>query len=280
MHTKHRKRWAALGAVFGAGVAAVVVAALGAFATTGDAARKAAPVNTSPPTISGTPEEGKTLQANRGQWSGNPSDYNYYWLRCDKTGGSCATINGAGGSRSYKLTSADVGNTVRFRTKATNGSGSTNATSVPTAVITKAAPTPTPPPANGCPPGSPPDQVSQMSLPARLIIDQFQAQPSPVTGGTQSFVFRVHVTSTCNGRAVQGAIVYATPTPFNQFDETQNNTGSDGWASLTFSRQANFPVNGKQQILAMFVRASKPGESTLAGITGFRLVNVPVNLHG
>ena len=279
MHTNHRKRWAALGAVFGAGVAAVVVAALGAFATTGDAARKAAPVNTSPPTISGTPEEGKTLQANRGQWSGNPSDYNYYWLRCDKTGGSCATINGAGGSRSYKLTSADVGNTVRFRTKATNGSGSTNATSVPTAVITKAAPTPTPPPSNGCPPGSPPDQVSQMSLPARLIIDQFQAQPSPVTGGTHSFVFRVHVTSTCTG-PVQGAIVYATPTPFNQFDETQSNSGSDGWATLTFSRQANFPVNGKQQILAMFVRASKPGENVLAGITGYRLVNVPVNLHG
>ena len=279
MHTKQRTRWAALGAVFGAGVAAVVVAALGAFATTGDAARKAAPVNTSPPTISGTPEEGKTLQANRGQWSGNPTDYNYYWLRCDKTGGSCATISGAGGKREYKLTSADVGNTVRFRTKATNGSGSTNATSVPTAVITKAAPTPTPPPANGCPPGNPPDQVSQMSLPARLIIDQFQAQPSPVTGGTQSFVFRVHVTSTCTG-PVQGAIVYATPTPFNQFDETQSNSGSDGWATLTFSRQANFPVNGKQQILAMFVRASKPGESTLAGITGFRLVNVPVNLHG
>jgi hypothetical protein len=92
-------------------------------------------------------------------------------------------------------------------------------------------------------------------------------------------VFRVHVTSTCHN-SVQGAIVYATPTPFNQFDETQSNSGADGWATLTFNRQANFPVNGKQQILAMFVRASKPGESTLAGITGFRLVNVPVNLHG
>ena len=279
MHTKQKRRWAALGAVFGAGVAAVIVAALGAFATTGDAASKVAPVNTKPPTISGTPQEGSTLKADRGEWKNNPTDYNYYWLRCDKTGGSCSTINGAGGSRSYKLTSADVGNTVRFRTKATNGSGSTNATSVPTAVITKATPTPTPPPSNGCPAKGSPDQVSQMSLPARLIIDQFQSEPSTVTGGAQSFVFRVHVTSTCTG-PVQGAIVYATPTPFNQFGETQSNSGSDGWATLTFSRQANFPVNSKQQILAMFVRASKPGESTLAGITGFRLVNVPVNLHG
>jgi hypothetical protein len=275
MHTKQRRRWTALGAVFGAGVAAVVVAALTAFVTSGGAAGKVAPVNTSPPTISGTPQEGSTLKANRGQWSNNPTSYNYFWLRCDKTGGSCANISGAT-SREYKLTSADVGNTIRFRTRATNGSGSTNATSVPTAVITKAA---APPPSNGCPANGNPDQVSQMSLPARLIIDQFQSQPSPVTGGTQSFVFRVHVTSTCTG-PVQGAIVYATPTPFNQFDETQSNSGSDGWATLTFSRQANFPVNGKQQILAMFVRASKPGESTLAGITGFRLVNVPVNLHG
>jgi hypothetical protein len=275
MHTKQRKRWAALGAVFGAGVAAVVVAALAAFVTSGGAAGKVAPVNTSPPTISGTPQEDKTLNANRGQWSNNPTSYNYNWLRCDKNGGSCANISGAT-SREYKLTSADVGNTIRFRTRATNASGSTNATSVPTAVITKAA---APPPSNGCPATGNPDQVSQMSLPARLIIDQFQAQPSPVISGTQSFVFRVHVTSTCGG-PVQGAIVYATPTPFNQFDETQSNSGSDGWASLTFSRQANFPVNGKQQILAMFVRASKPGESTLAGITGFRLVNVPVNLHG
>lgn len=273
MRTRETRRWAAVGAVFGAGVAAVVVAALAAFVTSGGAAGKVAPVNTSPPTISGTPQEGSTLKANRGEWSNSPTSYSYAWLRCEKNGGSCANISGAT-SREYKLTSADVGNTVRFRTRATNGSGSTNATSVPSAVITKAA---APPPANGCPANGNPDQVSQMSLPAKLIIDQFQSQPSPVTGGTQSFQFRVHVTSTCGG-AVQGAIVYATPTPFNQFDETQSNSGSDGWATLTFSRQANFPVNGKQQILAMFVRASKPGESTLAGITGFRLVNVPVNL--
>ena len=79
---------------------------------------------------------------------------------------------------------------------------------------------------------------------------------------------------------MQGALVYGTPTPFNQFGETESNTGSDGWATLTFNRQANFPVNGKQQILAMFLRASKPGENVLAGITGYRLVNVPVNCTG
>ena len=94
---------------------------LAAFASAGDAASKVARSNTNPPTISGTPQEGSTLKADRGEWNNNPTDYNYYWLRCDKTGGSCANISGAGGSRKYKLTSADVGNTLRFRIKATNG---------------------------------------------------------------------------------------------------------------------------------------------------------------
>jgi hypothetical protein len=270
MHTMHSKRWAAIGAVFGAGIAAVVVAALGAFAGFGHAASSVAPNNTSPPTISGTPEEGSTLSGNRGEWANSPTSFADLWLRCDKNGGSCANISGATG-RSYKLTSADVGNTIRYRVRATNASGSSNATSVPTAVIQKAAP----PRPSGCPSGGPPDQVSQMSLPAKLIVDQFQPNPSNLNRSTESFVLRVHVTSTCGG-PVQGALVYGTPTPFNQFGETQSNTGSDGWATLSFNRQANFPVNSKQQILAMFLRASKPGENVLAGITGYRLVNVPV----
>jgi hypothetical protein len=66
--------------------------------------------------------------------------------------------------------------------------------------------------------------------------------------------------------------------PGNNGAVTQSNTASDGWVTLSFSRQANYPVNGKQQILAMFLRASKPGENVLVGITGYRLVNVNVNL--
>jgi hypothetical protein len=274
MQTTHKKRWTAIGAAFGAGVAAVVVASLAAFAGSGHAAGAAKPVNTSPPTISGTPQEGKQLHGDRGNWDNNPDSYAFAWLRCDNDGGSCSNIGGAN-TQNYTLKSADVGNTVRFRVRATNNDGQTTATSVPTAVIQKASTTPPPAP-TGCPPAGS-NQVSQMSLPARLIIDQFQSSPSTLDGGTQSFVLRVHITSTCGG-SVQGAIVYGTPTPFNQFGETQSNTASDGWATLNFSRQPNFPVNGKQGILAMFLRASKPGESVLAGITGFRLVNVNVSL--
>src|SRR5918994_641506 len=45
------------------------------------------PANTRPPTISGTPQEGQTLTANRGSWSGGqPQAYAYQWLRCDQRG--------------------------------------------------------------------------------------------------------------------------------------------------------------------------------------------------
>jgi len=280
MTTRHRRRWALLGGVFGAGLATVAVSAAAFFVGSGSAAGLAKPENTDPPTISGTPQDGKTLTGTRGVWTNNPTDYDYFWLRCDKNGGSCSAISGQT-SRQYTLKSVDVGNTLRLRVRARNADGSTNATSVPTAVIAKApAPTPTTPSrGNGCPPGGNPDQVGQLALPAKLIIDQFQANPSPVTSGTQSFVLRVRVTSTCGG-PVQGALVYGTATPFSQFTVTEQPTGADGWASLTFSRLTNFPVNSKQGILAMFLRARKSGENVLAGITAYRLVSVDVNLNG
>jgi hypothetical protein len=119
-----------------------------------------------------------------------------------------------------------------------------------------------------------------MSLPTKLVIDRFEANPSVLTRGTRSFQLRVHVTSTspCGGD-VQGALVYGTGTPFNQFSIEEQPTDSSGWASLTFSRLPNFPVNNKQGILAMFLRARKSGENVLGGITGYRLVSVRVNLH-
>ncbi len=238
----------------------------------------ATPASNAPPTISGTPQEGRTLSGDPGTWTHNPTGFDYAWLRCDRTGGSCAAISGAR-NRTYTLTSADVGNTLRLRVTARNSLGATDATSVPTAVIQKAASPAPPPPSNGCPAGNP-KQVSAMSLPTKLVIDRFQASPSVLTRTTQSFQLRVHITSTspCGGD-VQGALVYGTGTPFNQFTIVEQPTDSTGWATLTFNRLTNFPVNGRQSILAVFLRARKAGENVLGGITGYRLVAVPVNLR-
>ena len=135
----------------------------------------ARPGNTSPPTISGTPAEGATLAGSNGSWTHGPTSYAYAWYRCDRNGNNCAAIGGARSS-SYRLTSADVGATLRLRVTAGNSEGSSSSTSVPTAVIQRA---PAPPPSRGpgCPAGGNPDQVTKISPPARLLIDTLQADP-------------------------------------------------------------------------------------------------------
>jgi hypothetical protein len=279
-----KKRWTLCGALIGTGGTLALIVGLGVFAGAGAAAGSAKPVNTTPPKITGTPQEGEKLTGDRGDWSGKPSDFNLFWLRCDKIGGSCSKISGAT-STSYMLTSADVGNTLRLRVDAKNGDGSTTATSVPTAVVTAAGkppPTTTTPPsaATGCPSGSGSVQVGDVGSPARLLIDQQQTSPSVVNPGTNQLIVRYHVTA-CKGRSVQGALVYATAVPFNQLSvPAEQTTNGDGWAELDFNMLAGFPVSSKQGLIAIFARARKSGENILGGISTRRLFSVQVNLHG
>jgi hypothetical protein len=137
-----KKRWTLLGAFIGIGTTLALVIGLGVFAGTGAAASTVKPVNATPPTITGTPQEGKTLTANRGTWDNSPNDYDYFWRRCATDGGSCANISGANGL-TYTLKSVDVGNTLRFRVLAKNADGQTTADSAPTEVVQKAAAPPT-----------------------------------------------------------------------------------------------------------------------------------------
>ena len=184
---RNRKRRMLFGALIGMATTLALVVGLGVFAGAGAASSAAKPKNTSPPTISGTAQENDTLTADRGNWSEHPTDYNYFWTRCDKNGGSCSNISGAN-SLKYTLTSVDVGNTLRFRVRATNNDGSTLATSVPTAVVTAATkpPPPTPTPATGCPSGTGSVQAADVGSPARLLIDQQQTSPSVVNLGGRS----------------------------------------------------------------------------------------------
>ncbi|MGZ4411993.1 MAG: hypothetical protein ACXVY8_07645 [Gaiellaceae bacterium] len=236
------------------------------------------PASTSPPTISGTPQVGQTLSGDKGSWSGNPTDFNYWWMRCDKIGNSCSNISGARAA-TYTLTSTDRGNTIRFKVGAQRAGGSRIfATSAQTAVIAGAA-IPAPP-ATGCPAGSNPVQVTDVKGPARLLIDRQLTDPTVLHRGSQQLTLRYHISDTC-GQAVKGAMVYATAVPFNQFSiQPEQPTGADGWVTLTMRRLSGFPAASKQGLLVIFVRARKPGDKPSYGITGQRLFSMHVNLNG
>ena len=95
MSSSIKKRWTLFGALIGIGTTLALVIGLGVLAGAGVAASAAAPTNTSPPTVKGTPQEGQKLTGDRGTWSGSPTDYNYFWMRCNKAGNACSSIGGA-----------------------------------------------------------------------------------------------------------------------------------------------------------------------------------------
>jgi hypothetical protein len=250
----------------------VVLAVIAGRAEIGDAASQAAPANQSPPVISGTTEEGKSLTTTNGTWTGaDPITFAYSWRRCDTEGGSCAVIGGAT-QNTYALKKVDVGNTLRVRVTATNKDGSTPSTSVPTAVVRAA----TAPP-SGCD-GNAPIPIASVSLPNQLLIDSQVISPGVVGRSTQTITLRFHVT--CKGKPVQGALVYGDAVPFNQFSTpAEQPTGADGWATLTMNREAGFPAARNQGLLVIFTRARKGGEDVLGGVSTRRLVSFPVDLR-
>lgn len=257
-------------------LSAIAIGAIFGVAGNGNAAATVSPSNTSPPTISGTPQDGQSLKADPGKWSGStPINYSYQWQRCDKNGGSCAGISGAD-KPLYDVVGQDVGNTLRVRVTAKNSSGSSSSTSVPTAVVTAA---PAPPPVTGCPIGTGGVTVTQVSTPARLNIDGFTSNPTVIGRNPGTITVRVHV-SACGGRDVSGALVYATAVPFEQFNvPPEATTGSDGWAQLSLSQASRYPASSHEQQLTMFLRARKSGENELGGISTRRLVAFSVNLN-
>ena len=260
-----------------AAVAALAGAMLGGTGM-GVAANQVRPTNQAPPTITGTPQVGSTLTAREGTWSGSPTDFDYAWRRCDADGGSCSLISGAG-EKTYVLKEVDQGNTLRVRVTAQNTDGRTTATSVPTAVIREAATPPPPPSTTGCDrPGTGVIPVAELAPPVRLLIDRQEVSPSVIGGSTDTIVMRYRV-SACNGRPVQGALVYVTAVPYNQFSvPPEAPTGADGFAELRVNRLRGFPASQRQQLLVAFVRARKQGEPLLGGISTRRLVSFPVNL--
>ena len=120
--------------------------------------------------------------------------------------------------------------------------------------------------------------ASELKSPERLSISGQQVSPSVIGGSTQDIVARFRITA-CNGKPVQGALVYVTAVPYNMFSiPPEGTTGSDGWAELRMNRLRGYPATPRQQLLVMFVRGREPGGNVLGGISTRRLVSFPVDL--
>jgi hypothetical protein len=225
-------------------------------------AAAAKPSNTAPPTISGTPQVGQTLTANNGTWTGQqPIAYTYQWRRCDNSGGSCADISGAT-AKTYALTSADQGNTLRVRVTARNSAGTGSATSAPTGVIAKAEA-----------PGGATVSISEVSLPNRLVIDKYTFSPNRLRRhGT--VIGRFHVSDSRN-HSVVGALVFVEGVPLGQTapSHAEKTTDAAGWATFTIRATSRLQLRGSNRF-AFFLRARKAGEDPLGGVSARRLVAV------
>ncbi len=104
------------------------------------------PVNSVPPTISGSLQQVQTLTADPGTWLGTaPFAFGYQWLRCSVLGAGCEEIPGATNS-TYTLGPLDVASKLAVVVTASNLHGAGSATSAETSPIGALLPSNTLPP--------------------------------------------------------------------------------------------------------------------------------------
>ena len=225
-------------------------------------AAPARPTNTTEPTISGTAIVGNRLTANRGAWTGDqPITYSFRWLRCNTAGDNCSEIGGATDTE-YVVVANDVGRTLRVRVTARNDQGSRSALANPTAVVRSSAP----------PPGG---SVAVGDVPntARLIVSDVRFSPNPVRSRTGPITVSIRVKDT-RGNIIRGALVFIRATPRVTSGGDRQATANDGWLTYQLVPNANFPQPRNGFNVQFFVKAYRAGDPPLAGIAGYRLVQV------
>lgn len=226
-------------------------------------ADNAAPQNSAAPTISGGAVVGGQLTANEGSWTNAPTRYAYQWQQCDAAGSGCGAIAGATG-KTYGVRSADAGRTLRVEVTGFNPDGQRTATSPQTGVVR----------AVGSGSGTT-VAIANVSLPNRLVITAVSSTPTTIPNRATTVTMRIRVNDT-SGRLVQGALVYASGIPFGRVTNMPETvTDANGIATVQFRATARLPIV-RNSAVQFFLRARKPGENPLAGVSTRRLVQVRI----
>jgi hypothetical protein len=226
------------------------------------------PVNTATPTVEGSLVVGSVITANPGGWTGRqPIQFSYRWLRCNTGGGDCVSIGGGTG-RTYRLGSADLGHKMRFNVTAKNAIGSRTALSGESPVVTE----PLPAGAVKLPSGEISIPATSVPRDQRMFVAQVGFTPNPVRSRKQVLTVRIRVQET-RGYVVRDALVFLRSTPRVTTGGRQA-TAMDGWVTFQLVPLSTFPAkNGNVQF---FVKTYRVGDPPLAGVAGYRLVQVRI----
>jgi hypothetical protein len=215
---------------------------------------------------------GSTTTADPGNWRGRqPITFSYVWLRCNGQGGECASLGTT--SRTYRLTTADVGHRMRFNVTARNAIGARTELSGESPVV-----------AEPLPAGAVRLPTGEVSIPAtsvprdhRLIVSEVRFSPRTVTNRNQTIVVSIRVRDTRNF-VVRDAFVFIRSTPKVTTGGDRRLTTADGWLSYELVPEADFPARARTAV-QFFVKAYRTGDPSLSGVYGSRLVQLPVRLR-
>ncbi len=222
------------------------------------------PVNTSNPAIQGSLVTGSVITANPGTWVGRqPIQFSYRWLRCDTGGGNCVVV---ASGRTYRLGSSDLNHKMRFNVTASNAIGSKTVTSGESPVVTA----PLPSGAIKLPNGQISIPVTSIPSDQRMFVAQVGFTPNPVRNRKHVIAVHVKIQDT-RGYVVRDALVFVRSTPRVTTGGRQP-TAMDGTVTFQLVPLASFPA--KRGNVQFFVKAYRTGDPPLAGVAGYRLVQV------
>jgi len=153
-------------------------------------------------------------------------------------------------------------------------------TSTPTSTVTRTVTTPAPFQCPGgrvsLPGGGTSVPVGNVVAPDRLLIDRVQFTPNPLRSRQTIVTARFHVADVRCGFSVRGALVYAIGLPYGEFRfPIEVTSATDGWATGHLVPGPKLRVV-RGGAAVVFLRARKPGDSLLAGVSIRRLVQLRV----